>query len=93
MTCNPAARKATTAVDTLPAVSVDVTPGLDAMPEAGPVQLMLVPVAGLGVQVVPGIVLVVPASTVQAIVTTVAPTAFGGLAVHTGATGGVVSTV
>ena len=86
--------KATVAVEVLPAASREVAVGFDAMPDACPVQLMLVvPEAGLGVQVAPGIVLVVPASTVQAMVTTELPPAFDGLAVHTGAVGGVVSTV
>ena len=75
----------------LPAGSVDVAVGLVEMPEAGPVQVMLAPVAGFGVQVVPGIVLVVPGSTVQVMVTTVVPPALVGLAVQAGATGGVTS--
>ena len=83
--------KITAAFDLLPAGSVLVAVGLVEMLAPVPVQLMLVPVAGFGVQVVPGMVLVVPASTVQVMVTGVVPPALVGLAVQAGAAGGVVS--
>jgi hypothetical protein len=77
----------------LPAGSVDVITGLLAIPLAGPVQVTGFDVAGFGVQVVPGMVLLVPSSTVQEMLTEVLPEAELGVATQPlGAVGGVVST-
>jgi hypothetical protein len=77
----------------LPAGSVEVIDGFDGIALATPVHVTVVPVAGLGVHVVPGIALLVPGSTpVQLMLTEVEPPALVGEAVHEGAAGGVVST-
>jgi hypothetical protein len=88
--------KGTTEVVVLPAGSVTVAVGLEAtLVGVVPVQTTVpVEVAGVGTQVVPGMLRVVPGSTpVQVTTTATVPLDGFGTAVHTGASGAVESIV
>ena len=86
--------KGTVAVAGLPAVSLVVAVGLDdTLVGLVPVQVTDVDVATVGLQVVPGIVVVEPTSTLLHVMTAaVVPLDGFGTAVHVGAAGAVVST-